>query len=145
MRNIQKKQSCNVVCGIECVLRRFSEFPIYYHFTKMSRRHLHIVALLGMLILRIDLVFAYGCEWTGKMPGPGGGGSCPSPVQSETCPVTPSYEELQSMKVLWPCPNATKQTGEKYYGACTPGSGNSPLCYNFNPATCTAIRLLLPQ
>ena len=108
---------------------------LYYHFTKMSRRHLHIVALLGMLILRLDLVFAYGCEWTGKMPGPGGGGSCPSPVQSETCPVTPSYEELQSMKVLWPCPNATKQTGEKYYGACTPGSGNNPLCYNFNPTT----------
>ena len=101
----------------------------------MSQRHLHIIPLLGMLILKVDLVLADGCNSSGIMPGPGGSGPCPSPDQSETCPVTPSYGDLQSMSVLWPCPNATKQTGEQYYrnGNCTPPD-NTNVCA-FDPVT----------
>ena len=64
------------------------------------------------------------------MPGPGGEGPCPSPLKAETCPVTPSYDRVPG---LWPCPSHTKSSGEKYYGACTAGTGSNPLCAAFDP------------
>lgn len=72
-----------------------------------------------------------GCTWSGHMPGPGGSAPCPSPVSSETCPVTPTYQQIQN---LWPCPSYNNYTGGKYYGSCTRGSGSNPLC-NFDPTT----------
>ena len=56
------------------------------------------------------------------MTGPGGAGKCPSPMTSETCPVTPTYHNLG---YLWPCPAATFAT---YYGSCTPWSGSNHFC-----------------
>ena len=56
-----------------------------------------------------------GCGWSGNMPGPGGTTSCPYPVSSESCPVTPSYQQLQSEGKLWPCPDYTRSTGAQFY------------------------------
>ena len=55
------------------------------------------------------------------MPGPGGMAPCPPPEINETCPATPTYEQLGSS--LWPCPGYNKSTGGDYYnkGSCTPG------------------------
>ena len=79
---------------------------------------------------------ATGCGWSGHMPGPGGIRPCPSPVSSQTRPLTPSYRQVQSqVNRLWPCPSYTRSTGGQYYGNCTNGEGSNPLCTNFNPTT----------
>lgn len=70
-----------------------------------------------------------GCVPTGQMTGPGGEGPCPFPMSNETCPITPTYQQL---KYLWPCPAATNTT---YYGSCTPGNGGNPLCTSFTPTS----------
>ena len=67
-----------------------------------------------------------GCGCSGNMPGPGGSGPCPSPVSIQTCPVTPSYQQIQSQGNLWPCPSYTRSTGGQYYGNCTNGEGSYP-------------------
>lgn len=88
-----------------------------------------LLLLLGWCSVHVR---AQGCSWTGRMPGPGGSGPCPRPMQSETCPVTPSYDEVRG---LWPCPAYDRAAGQQYFSSsCTVGGGSNPLC-NFNPST----------
>lgn len=73
-----------------------------------------------------------GCAWTGQMGGPGGSAPCPAPLSGETCPVTPSYDQVSD---IWPCPAYNQSSGGKYYGACSPGAGSNPLCTWFDPTS----------
>lgn len=70
-----------------------------------------------------------GCSSSGRMPGPGGTGSCPAPLsQDQSCPVTPTYQAIQQQGKLWPCPAYTQSNGSKYYNSsCVTGNQQS-LC-----------------
>lgn len=66
------------------------------------------------------------------MRGPGGEAPCPAPLAGETCPQTPSYDQVPD---IWPCPAYNQSSGGKYYGACSPGVGTNPLCSWFDPTS----------
>ena len=88
------------------------------------------ITLLSLLFIATawSSVSASGCSWTGRMPGPGGGVPCPSPANSQECPRTPTYDEINAQGNLWTCPSYNKSNGGQYFGNCTEGQGPNPLC-----------------
>ncbi len=94
----------------------------------MTKLSVPLLSLLSIALAWSSVTAGSGCSWTGRMPGPGGSAPCPSPTNSQECPRTPSYEEIDAQGKLWTCPSYTKSNGGQYFGNCTKGQGPNPLC-----------------
>ena len=65
---------------------------LYLHFQRHKQTKINII------FFKINV----GCTtWSGVMQGPGGSTQCPSPGGPDECPITPTYKEMQVVRLMF--------------------------------------------